>query len=116
LIEDVFGKVLCVKQSGGKRLWTLPGGKVRAKESLEHALRREIMEEIGAKVLSFTLLDLYDRPEKSAVGVLYRVSLLPGKFKPQSPEIERIAFRATLPGNATPSAKYFWRWAHRHNA
>jgi ADP-ribose pyrophosphatase YjhB (NUDIX family) len=41
------GQVLLVKHSYGPRRWTLPGGGVKRGESLEHAARREVREEVG---------------------------------------------------------------------
>ena len=107
-IEDHFGKVLFVKQAAGKRLWTLPGGKVKSKESLVAALKREIREEIGLPVTRLQLLEIYDRPEKSAVSFLFRVLLKSGPFKLKESEIEEVEFRETLPLRATPSARHFW--------
>ncbi len=39
-IQDAYGNVLLVQQSYGKKLWSLPGGKVRATEGIREALRR----------------------------------------------------------------------------
>jgi hypothetical protein len=61
-----------------------------------------------------SLLDIYDRPEKSAVSILYRVSLEPGAFRPRSSEIVQADFRRCLPGNSTPTAKLFLSRAHRN--
>ena len=107
LIEDAFGRVLLVKQTAGKRLWTLPGGKVKEGESLSAALRREVSEEVGLKIKRMRLADVYDRPEKLALTILYRVFLEPGEFKPKRSEIEEVKFQVKLPARATPSAKYF---------
>ena len=49
-IENQFGDVLLLKQTRGNKLWTLPGGKVRQRESLKEALRREVEEEIGLQI------------------------------------------------------------------
>jgi len=109
IVEDAFGRVLFVKQTAGKRLWTLPGGKVKEGESLNAALRREVLEEVGVKVKRMRLADVYDRPEKMALTILYRVTLEPGDFAPKKSEIEEIKFHVKLPARATPSAKYFLR-------
>jgi len=89
-------------------------GKVKAHESLDRALRREIREELGSKMRSSTLLDIYDRREKGALSVLFRVSLEPGRFEPRSAEIAQVTFRQKLPSNSTPTAEYFWDRAHRN--
>ncbi len=107
-IQDAFSNVLLVRQATGRQLWSLPGGKVRATESLEEALRREIKEEIGLTVQSAQNLDIFDRPEKSALAVLFRVTLRKGKLQIQDGEIQEAAFFAKLPSQATPSARYFW--------
>jgi nucleoside triphosphatase len=41
------GRVLLVKTTKWRGLWGVPGGKVRLGESLEEALRREVLEEVG---------------------------------------------------------------------
>lgn len=108
-IEDSFGKVLMVKQRRGRKLWSLPGGKVRANESLARAVAREIFEETGFKVRSAIACDYYDRYEKSNLTVLYRVLLKEGQASPvDSSEIESVAFRANAPKNSTPSLIHFW--------
>jgi ADP-ribose pyrophosphatase YjhB (NUDIX family) len=72
-IEDDQSFVLLVRQAAGQRLWTLPGGKVKRNESLEHALRREVREETGLVVKASEYLQMYDRPKRGAITILYRV-------------------------------------------
>ena len=108
-IEDAFGKVLMVKQQRGRKLWSLPGGKVRANEQLAAAVAREIYEETGYKVRSATACDYYDRHEKTNLTVLFRILLKEGQTASVDfTEIESIAFRASPPKNSTPSLLYFW--------
>jgi ADP-ribose pyrophosphatase YjhB (NUDIX family) len=108
-IQDAFSNVLLVRQVAGRQLWSLPGGKVRASEALARALRREIKEEIGLTVRSAENLDIFDRPQKSALAVLFRVTLRKGRLQIHNKEIQEAAFFATLPLRATPSARYFWK-------
>lgn len=108
-IEDACGRVLMVKQKAGRKLWALPGGKVRLKESLRDALAREIKEETGMKVWLATPCAFYDRHEKGNLTVLSRVSVRDGSPRVlRENEIESVAFRANPPKNSTPSLKYFW--------
>jgi ADP-ribose pyrophosphatase YjhB (NUDIX family) len=108
-IQDAYGNVLLIRQVAGRQLWSLPGGKVRAREPLARALRREIREEIGLSVTSAKMIDLFDRPEKSAVAVLYRTTLRKGRIKLEDKEILEAAFVTKLPSRTTPSVRYFWR-------
>ena len=130
-IEDAFGNILLVKQLRGRGMWALPGGKVREKESLIGALRREVKEELGVEIDVATPIDLYDRPQKGAVVILFRVILRqkakskvkakPGAkakasaspFRPRAGEIAACLFHRKPPIDATPSLSYFWKRAQR---
>lgn len=56
-IIDNKGKLLIVKKSPFEKvdggLWTVPGGKVFPNESIIAALKREIKEEVGLRIIDF---------------------------------------------------------------
>ena len=79
-----------------------------SREPLKQALRREIKEEIGLTVVSAKVLDLFDRPLKSSLAVLFQTKLRKGKLKLADSEIQAAAFVSALPRNATPSVRHFW--------
>jgi len=107
-IQDAYGNVLMVQQANSRKLWSLPGGKVRPHEPIKRALRRELREEIGLTVISARVLDLFDRPQKGGLAILFRTVLRRGKLKLGEKEIEAAAFVNRLPAKATPSVRYFW--------
>ena len=108
-IQDAYGNVLLIRQTAGLQLWSLPGGKVRGSEALKVAIRRELKEEIGLTVVSAKVIDLFDRPLRSSLAVLFQTKLRKGKLKLGKNEIKDAAFVSKLPPNATPSVRYFWR-------
>lgn len=110
-IENQFGDVLLLKQLGGNKLWTLPGGKVRPREPLLSAIKREVLEETGLKIESVTFACYFDRAEKGAISFLFR-ALIKGRndtIFPKANEIDTAKFSRVLPRNSTPSLKYFWK-------
>jgi 8-oxo-dGTP diphosphatase len=70
-IVDSDRNVLLVRQAGGSKLWTLPGGKVKRGESLVKALKREVNEETGLRVQIGSLLGVRDRRDKDAITLFF---------------------------------------------
>src|SRR6516164_6989579 len=70
-IEDSDQNILLVRQTAGLKLWTLPGGKVKRRESLVKALKREVYEETALRVQIGSLLGVLDRRDKDAITLLF---------------------------------------------
>jgi len=110
-VEDPESRVLLVRQTAGQKLWTLPGGKVRPRESLQQALLREVFEETGLRAEADAWIDIMDRPDRGTIMILYAVNILdepPLVANRFSEEISQVRYSTKLPKNASPSATYFW--------
>lgn len=111
-IENRRGEILLLKQKRGNALWTLPGGKVGRRETLDAALRREILEETGLKAVSPVLVSIFERPVKANITFLFRVKIRGrSTVTPHPREIEAALFTSVLPPDHTPSLAYFWKQA-----
>jgi 8-oxo-dGTP diphosphatase len=87
LIQDERGRYLITRRRGGSHLagmWEFPGGKREPGESLEEALRRELIEElsatfsVGEKVETVS----WQYPERTVVLHFYRCRFESGTIEP----------------------------------
>ena len=64
------GPILLVERGGHplKGYWSLPGGLVETGESLDEAVRREILEETGLRVKPLEMFGVFERIMKDARG------------------------------------------------
>lgn len=64
------GPILLVERGGHplKGYWSLPGGLVETGESLDEAVRREVLEETGLKVKPLEMAGVFERVMKDARG------------------------------------------------
>jgi ADP-ribose pyrophosphatase YjhB (NUDIX family) len=109
--QDSESRILLVRQTAGQQLWTLPGGKVRPKESLQDALLRELFEETGLRAQAEAWIEIMDRPDRGTIMILYTVKILDEPPVPVirlNKEISHARYARNLPKNASPSATYFW--------
>lgn len=86
IIYNNENKIFCTKRGPGRALegkWEFPGGKVEKDESEEHAIEREIMEELETKVkaISFVTNNICEYPDKTIDLRLYKCEYISGDFK-----------------------------------
>ncbi|MFF4448221.1 NUDIX domain-containing protein [Streptomyces sp. NPDC001502] len=79
VIED--GQILLLDQdTDGDRSWSLPGGKVEPGETLEEALRREMLEETGVEVEVGRLLYVCDVTRAHVVHITFEARRVGGQI------------------------------------
>jgi 8-oxo-dGTP diphosphatase len=100
IIED--GKVLL-----GRRRdidwWNLPGGGMELGETVDEALRREVLEETGLIVRVGRLVGVYSKPQKQEVVLTFLCEVEGGTLIETEETIEcRYFSPASLPPNTLP--------------
>lgn len=78
-------RILVTRRAPGERLagkWEFPGGKIEAGESPEHALVREIREELGIEIRvgSFVAKSVFDDARSSIELLAYEARQLSGSI------------------------------------
>jgi ADP-ribose pyrophosphatase YjhB (NUDIX family) len=98
-IFDEQGRILCVRQNYSPRKWTLPGGKMEARESPFEACLREVKEETGYRVEIDHLIGVYSTPYKDDVVISFACHIVGRDAWQPNNEIAEIGFfgRETLP-------------------
>jgi 8-oxo-dGTP diphosphatase len=84
IVIEQDGKVLMIERADG-RGYTVPGGIVRAKETVEHCVVRETYEETGYQVQITGLVGIYSSPGRDprfrSVSIVYKGALLGGSLR-----------------------------------
>jgi 8-oxo-dGTP diphosphatase len=72
VVQDAAGRLLLIQrgQEPSRGLWSLPGGRVEAGETMEQAVEREVLEETGLRVRAGALVGRVSIPGD---GVVYDV-------------------------------------------
>jgi 8-oxo-dGTP diphosphatase len=104
VLIDGEGRFLLTSRPPGKAYagyWEFPGGKVEAGESIEQALRRELLEEIGVTIASAEpwKVEMFDYPHALVRLHFCRVHRWSGDFEMR--EGQQMAWE-TLPVRSAP--------------
>ena len=97
LIQDDRGRYLITRRRGGSHLagmWEFPGGKREPGETLEDAMRRELIEELSASFEVGPRVETvrWEYPERTVVIHFYRCRLESGTIEPrESQAMEWVA-------------------------
>ena len=96
LVQDDEGRVLLLHHTyRGNKPWGLPGGGLRAGESLEECLRRELREEANLEIVIDGLLSAAAHYDRKLVDMIFACRAAPGAslatFKANA-EVSRARF------------------------
>jgi len=85
-------QVLLIKNSYGRKLWTLPGGGIRRGESLEEAVIRETLEEVGIVIQAPKICGsvFYDGEYKKNTIWVFVTNVESPEFSVSSLEVDEV--------------------------
>jgi len=97
IVTNQFNQALFVRRNDS-RTWAPPGGAVEAGELATDAIKREVEEETGLKVMPVRLVGLYFRPEKpdGLLVFVFRCIQRGGRLQP-SRESPQLGFMDVTP-------------------
>ena len=75
-VFDEQGRVLCVRENYGERLWAMPGGRLEAGEDPISAVEREAMEEAAATIRVRHLVGVYAATHRDDIVLLFAADLI----------------------------------------
>lgn len=109
LIVGYNGKLVLVKRAiePSKDLWSFPGGRIRHRETVQDAIDRIAMDELGVKVKVKKLVDwmeFLNEDYQHSLSILFLVNIAEGEIKLNFQSSEVGLFDA-LPENMQPQHK-----------
>lgn len=109
LIVGYKGKLVLVKRAiePSKDMWSFPGGRIRHRETVEDAVNRIAMDEIGVKVEVKKLVDYMEflnEDYQHSLSILLLVNIKDGDIKLNFQSSE-VGFFDSLPDNMQPQHK-----------
>lgn len=107
LIQDAEGRVLLFKHTYRRdKPWGLPGGSLKAGESLETCLAREIREESGLEIEVDVLLSAAAHPMRRRVDTIFSCHLRVGQSLEQFRPSAEVAEARFFPLDGLPKGMY----------
>jgi 8-oxo-dGTP diphosphatase len=107
VVFDDEGRLLLIKRKSPpfKGCYALPGGFVEVGETVEDAVRRELMEETGVTANSERLVGIYSEPARDPRGHVVSIAFLM-KVRPATPKA----------GDDAAAAAFVADWRSKHLA
>ncbi|MGN7408699.1 NUDIX hydrolase [Sporosarcina sp. SAFN-010] len=93
-ITNENDETLLVKTHWRSDTWELPGGQVEEGESLESAVRREVLEETNIIIKPLGITGVYYNASSEILSVVFKVRYVSGELKIQPEEIREAKFIA----------------------
>ncbi|SRR6266571_6836986 len=92
VIVDKDGRILLVKKNYDNMGWQLPGGFLEEGESAQHALKRELREELDLSIDGITLAGIYHKVYENNLSIVFYCDRVTGNPTPDRKEISEVTY------------------------